>query len=350
MLRLHLLAAAFLATAAVPGTALAVASAELYRTQGHTYGRFEARVRFAAGDGVVSSFFLWKDGSEVAGAFWNELDFEKVGADCHLQTNALYGSPASGNEQSHPIPDDLCDAYHDYRFEWTPTYIAWAIDGRELRRDTGATATAFSENAAGGMSFRFNVWPGNANFGGNFDAAILPVRQYISWVQYSSYVDGAFEQEWREEFQGATLPSGWAVGNWASPFNLSTHSARNVDLVDGIAVLSLSADDATGFTGVPPADDGAGAGGTPGGAGSGSAGTGGAVPAGTGGATADGGTPAAGGGASGNGPASEGSESGCSCRVADSREGALGSGAAALLALAWLARRRRWSDSSGRYA
>src|SRR5690349_4509392 len=44
----------------------AVASAELYQNQTYTYGRFGARVRFAAGDGVISSFFLWKPGSEMA--------------------------------------------------------------------------------------------------------------------------------------------------------------------------------------------------------------------------------------------------------------------------------------------
>src|SRR6188768_2156939 len=67
------LASVLLTVAAEAG---AVASAELYQNQTYTYGRFEARIRFAASDGVISSFFLWKPGSEVAGTFWNELDFE----------------------------------------------------------------------------------------------------------------------------------------------------------------------------------------------------------------------------------------------------------------------------------
>ena len=71
----------------------AVASAELYQNQTYTYGRFEARIRFAAGDGVISSFFLWKPGSEVAGTFWNELDFEKLGADCRLHPLVLEAEP-----------------------------------------------------------------------------------------------------------------------------------------------------------------------------------------------------------------------------------------------------------------
>ena len=31
--------------------------------------------------------------------------------------------------------------------EWTPEYIAWFVDGEEIRRDTGEAATAYSENA-----------------------------------------------------------------------------------------------------------------------------------------------------------------------------------------------------------
>lgn len=256
------LAAAIIGTlVSLPGTANAVASAELYKTQAYVYGRFEARIRFAAGDGVISSFFLWKDGSEGANVFWNELDFEKVGADCHMETNAIYGNPEALHSQENEMPGDICSEYHDYRFEWTPTYIAWVVDGKEVRRETGATADAFSQNATSGMTFRFNVWPGNADFGGNFSPSILPVREHISWVSYSSYSNGSFQLEWREDFNGTSLPSGWATGSWASPYSLSTHKPANVTVANGIVTLSLTADDATGFSGTPPADD-AGTGGT----------------------------------------------------------------------------------------
>jgi endo-1,3-1,4-beta-glycanase ExoK len=238
----------------VAAQAGAVASAELIQNQSYTYGRFEARVSFARGDGVISSFFLWKPGSEMAGTFWNELDFEKLGADCRLQTNPLYGLPVVDHHEFETIEADLCGSYHTYTFEWTPSYIAYLVDGVEVRRDTGETAAAFVENAASGMQFHFNVWPGDASFGGNFDPAILPVHQYISWVQYSSFADGAFNFEWREEFDGPTLPTGWSVGNWASPKNLSTHQPANVSFLGGLAVLSLTADAATGFVGTPPPD------------------------------------------------------------------------------------------------
>jgi endo-1,3-1,4-beta-glycanase ExoK len=244
----------------VAAEARAVASAELYQNQTYTYGRFEARLRFAAGDGVISSFFLWKPGSEIAGTFWNELDFEKLGADCHLQTNPLYGAPVVDHSEVEALAGDLCGEYHTYTFEWTPTYISYLVDGVEVRRDQGEVADAFAVNATAGMQIHFNVWPGDATFGGNFDPAILPIQQYIGWVQYSTFADGAFTLAWREDFDGPTLPTGWAVGNWASPKNLSTHQPANVLFTDGFGVLALTADAATGFTGTPPLDsDSAGA-------------------------------------------------------------------------------------------
>lgn len=248
--------------ACLASTAHAVSSAELYTAKSYQYGRFEARVQFAAGDGVVSSFFLWKDGSEVAGTFWNELDFEKLGADCHLETNAFYGNPAAVHSQKPTMTADLCGGFHTYTYEWTPEYITWLVDGVEIRREIGAAATAYADNATAGMQLRLNIWPGDASFGGTFSPAILPVHEYVNWVQYSSYADGAFTLEWREDFNANTVPAGWLTGNWGSPKNLSTHKAANVNFVNGYAVLSLTADDALGSAGATPVDTGD-SGGTP---------------------------------------------------------------------------------------
>ena len=237
-----------------PRAASAVQSAELYRTQAYFYGRFEARLQFAPGEGVVSSFFLWKDGSSSTTS-WNELDFEKTNATCRLQTNIWTGTGTQSAEVDTPT-FNICSGYHTYAFEWTPDYIAWFIDGSQIRKVTGASVTEYTQNASAGMAMHFNVWVGNSSFGGTLDPSILPVNQYIGWVQYSSYANGAFQPQWREEFSGATIPTAWAVGNWASPYNLSTHNPANVSFVDDVAVLSMTADSATGYTGTPPASDG----------------------------------------------------------------------------------------------
>lgn len=242
------------ALASVVSPAHAVSSAELYTLASYPYGRFEARVRFAGGDGIVGSFFLWKDGSEKADVFWNELDLETVWADCELFTNALYGLPEAVHSESSGTAGNWCGSFHTYSYEWTPDYVAWFVDGMELRRETGEDSTAFRDNAAEGMQIHFNLWPGDSTFGGNFNAASLPVHEYINWVQYSSFANGTFTVEWREDFSGDTLPEGWATGDWGSPKGLSTHAPANVTFVDGYAVISMTADDATGFTGTVPMD------------------------------------------------------------------------------------------------
>lgn len=233
-------------------TAQATASAEVYSSQSYSYGRFEASIRFAPGSGVVGAFFLWKDGSEVPGTFWNELDFEKVGEECGLDTNAFYGDPEKVHTQRITVEGDLCNDYHTYTYEWTPEYISWLVDGTEVRRETGEAVTAFSENASEGMQIRFNIWPGDASFGGVFDPTKVPAHQFVDWVQYSSYDGGEFTLEWREDFDGPNFPSGWLFGSWGSPKNLSTHSPLNVGIVDGYAVLALTADDARGVDGASP--------------------------------------------------------------------------------------------------
>jgi len=241
-------------------SAFAVTSAELYRPAAHTFGKFEARLGFAGGDGVVGSFFLWKEGSELADAYWNELDFEKIGAACELQTNSIFGMPETNHEGRGYGLEGLCSGYHTYAYEWTPDYIAWFVDGTEIRRDTGDAAAAYADNATEGLQFRFNIWPGNANFGGNFTEAILPVYEFVAWAQYSEYTPGAgddgsdFTVAWREEFDAR--PSGWQMGSWASPLNRSTHGAQNVAFKNGVAVLALTSDGAAAYAGTPPADDG----------------------------------------------------------------------------------------------
>ena len=313
----------------VTRSAGAVSSAELYRTIPHGYGKFEARLQFVGGDGVIGSYFLWKDGSEMADVFWNELDIEKVGADCELQTNSLFGLP----EKVHVGKDygltGLCEGYHTYAYEWTPEYIAWFVDGVEIRRDIGADAAAYAENASEGMQVRFNLWPGDASFGGTFDPAILPVYEFVSWAQYSAYTPGTgdggtnFTFTWREEFD--TAPADWAMASWDSPKALSTHSPQNVVFVDGIAVLALTADDALGFASTPPPDGEAPS-------------TGGS----DGGALASGGSPADASGGATSMPMAPDEGSGCTYTTTHSRSLPVGA-SFGLLFTALVALRRRFS-------
>lgn len=104
---------------------------------------------------------------------------------------------------------------------------------------------------------RFNLLGGTADFGGSFNPDVLPRHQFINRVSYSRYALGAgddgddFVLVWREDFDAP--PDGqWSLGTWPSPFEPSVHSPSNLTVVGGKAVVSLTADDALGFSGVPP--------------------------------------------------------------------------------------------------
>lgn len=237
--------------------ALAVTSAEFYSEESYRYGKFESRVFFAPGEGVISSFFLWKDKSEQEGVYWNELDFEKI-RNCSLQTNSIYGDPQGGSEKLHPTLTDLCSGYHTLAFEWTPEAIVWLVDGAEIRRDTGDAAAAYADNAEEGMQIRFNIWPGDSSFGGVFSEVSLPLYQYVAWFQYSEYTPGLgddggdFRLSFREELD--EKPSGYLFGSWDSPRGHSTHDPQNVSFLDGTMVLALTTDEGSGVFVSPPTD------------------------------------------------------------------------------------------------
>ena len=82
-----------------PSAARGDSERELYRTQAYFYGRFEA-LQYAPGEGAVSAFFLWRDGSSSTTS-WNELDYEKINSDCRLQTNIWTGKGAQSRDAQH---------------------------------------------------------------------------------------------------------------------------------------------------------------------------------------------------------------------------------------------------------
>jgi len=202
---------------------------------------------YGEADGVISSFFLWKVNSWKPDYYWNELDFEKVGlgwnGEGRLKLNLINGYPGPNNNDNDVDTSGqrICKSFHDYGYEWTPDYVAWFMDGREIRRTTGGIIQEFNQAVDPGMQFRFNIWPGNPSFGGNFNPGSLPLYQYIDWVRYSSYSGpGNFTFEWQEDFDGDSLPADWSLGNWGSPLDRSTHRPENVIFTGGMAVLALT--------------------------------------------------------------------------------------------------------------
>ncbi|WP_437334565.1 family 16 glycosylhydrolase [Sorangium sp. So ce394] len=320
-----MIAAASLALA-VSSTAVAkpYKGGELYTTQGYLHGRIEVRMRMARGSGILSTFFTYKDGSEMSGAFWEEIDIEVFGKDNarSWQSNIITGMGTRvTSEAVHNAGFSLADGYHTYALEWTPTYVAWSIDGTEIKRSTGAQVTALTNP----QSLRFNLWSSEAvEWVGAFDDSVLPQHQFVNWIKYYRYNNGAFELAWQDDFD--SVDSGrWGKADWTFDGNRVDFVPQNVTVKDGTLVLSLTREGQTGFNGTVPRDEGTepgtGAGGGEGGAGTTTASSGG----GEGGAGTT--TASSGGGAGGAGTTATSSGSGAGGAGTTATSGSTGGGA-----------------------
>jgi len=252
----------FLAVASLLGfagsaSAKAYKGAEIFSTEAYLYGRYEMRMQAAKGSAVLSTFFTYKDGSEVGNTFWEEIDIEIFGKNnaTEWQSNIILGSsrPALHTEQTHAAAGSLGDGYHTYVLEWTPDYVAWYLDGVEVRRITGTSTVTSLTNP---QSLRFNLWSSESvEWVGAWDDKILPVYQFINYIDYKAYnsVTNTFEGGWRDDFD-AFDSSRWGKANWSFEGNRVDFAPENVVVKDGILVLAMTMPNATGFTGTPPAD------------------------------------------------------------------------------------------------
>ncbi|WP_437617847.1 family 16 glycosylhydrolase [Sorangium sp. So ce1151] len=374
--RAGLMLAAASLSLAVSSTAVAkpYKGAEVYTPQGYLHGRIEVRMRMARGSGILSTFFTYKDGSELSGAFWEEIDIEIFGKDNarSWQSNIITGMGTRvTSEQVHTADASLADGYHTYGLEWSPDYVAWSIDGREVRRSTGAQVATLRSP----QGLRMNTWSSDAvEWVGAFDDSVLPQHQFVNWIKYYRYNNGGFELAWQDEFDSLD-GARWSKADWTFDGNRVDFDPQNVTVKDGTLVLSLTREGQTGFTGAVPRDEdtgpgtgaGAGAGGAEAAATSSGAGTGGEGPAtsssgsGTGGAEAatsssgsgtggagtvtsssgGGDAPGEGGGGGGTTPGEVVSNGGCGVVVAGGGATASSWAAALAVGLSALAMRRR---------
>lgn len=233
--------------------------AEIYSFDSYTYGRYEMRMRAAKGGGILSTFFTYKNGSEIGGTFWEEIDIEIFGKDnaTSWQSNIILGStrPTEQIEIEHDTPFSLGDAYHTYVIEWTPDYVAWFVDGEEIRRIEGTSAVTSLTNP---QSLRFNLWASESvEWTGAWDDSVLPAYQFVNYIEYKAYnaTTKTFEGGWRDDFNTFNELR-WGKANWTFDTNRVDFAPENVVVKDGILVLALTKNNALGFTGTPPADDG----------------------------------------------------------------------------------------------
>lgn len=90
------------------------------------YGKLDAVILAAPGNGIVSSLVLLSD-------VLDEIDWEWIGSDVGQAQSNYFGK---GNTETydrgafHPVNHQ---EFHDYGIEWTPEFVKWSIDGTVVR-------------------------------------------------------------------------------------------------------------------------------------------------------------------------------------------------------------------------
>ena len=234
-------------------------AAEIYTNQAYKYGRYEVRMKVAKGSGVLSTFFTYKNGSEVGNTFWEEIDTEVFGKNnaTQWQSNVIIGTnrPTTKTEGLHTAPVSLGDGYHTYVLEWTPSYVAWFLDGTQVRRISGGQ---FVTSLTNPQTARLNIWAANiAEWVGPWNDGILPVYQFVNYIEYKAYnaSTNSFVAGWRDDFNSFDSAR-WSKGNWTFNENYADFDPNNAVVKNGTLVLALTREGATGFNGTVPADNG----------------------------------------------------------------------------------------------
>ena len=165
-------------------TAGAVASRESF-----LYGSFAARLKAARGSGIITGFFLHRNGPR------QEIDIEFRGKDTtKMLVNVFFNPGPEGTRLEYgyrgtPTEIDLgfdaADEFHDYEIEWTPNGIRWIVDDRLVYERNPWGPTPIPDRP---LELNINVWTSRSKeFAGRLDHASLPATTAIAHTAVSVY-------------------------------------------------------------------------------------------------------------------------------------------------------------------
>lgn len=155
-----------------------------------SYGRFEARIRFAPGSGVVSSLFTYYDHWADANLpeNWNEIDIEFLGKDpTQVQFNVIHWNASNQrttHEQHAATAFDPSAEFHDYAIEWLPDAVNFYIDEELVHSQTDQIEEFLTLDSR----LMMNIWPVQntpnlTNWAGTFSPSSVPTAAYYDWVR-----------------------------------------------------------------------------------------------------------------------------------------------------------------------
>jgi endo-1,3-1,4-beta-glycanase ExoK len=145
------------------------------------YGRYEVRMRTAAGSGLNTAFFTFV-GPPVGVPEHDEIDFEFLGKDPSTVEITHWTNGRKNPGIKIPLGYDSSKEFHNYAIVWTPKAIRWYVDNR-LVHETPAGA-AIPRNPP---RIYLSLWSGSRiedDWMGHF-VYKAPVTAEVVWVKYT---------------------------------------------------------------------------------------------------------------------------------------------------------------------
>jgi len=218
-------------------------SGEIRTREPFQYGKFKTRLSGCGQKGTVTSFFTFWNGQEDlpwSVREWEEIDIELVPTleEWTFNTNLIYRDKRTDGEG---VPDsEFGDEWHEYEIVWKPSYIAWSLDGVEVRRETRSNEAVRDMDKF--SLLYMNFWtPEWDTWGRGLDDSTMPWYARYDYVEAYDWDESndAFVLRFRDDFN--TLDrSIWRVSDpWTFDDNSTLFVDEHTYVQDGNLVLKM---------------------------------------------------------------------------------------------------------------
>lgn len=165
------------------GKTLPYTCGEIQTNKKYSYGRYEARIKTAAGSGLNSAFFTFV-GPYQGSKIHDEIDIEFLGKDGRLVQFSYWHDAKNYDAKVYTLDFDATTDFHDYAFEWHKDKIIWFVNGKEVHRTSGKHPLPFVPS-----KIMFSLWSGGKpvdDWMGPFKYK-GPQTMDISWVKFTPF-------------------------------------------------------------------------------------------------------------------------------------------------------------------
>jgi beta-glucanase (GH16 family) len=153
---------------------------------GFTYGRLEARIKAAPGQGTWNAF--WTLGTDIDTVYWpmcGEIDaMEILGSTPNHLLGYLHGpiSNGLGRGNTKDFNSALTDDFHTYTIDWLPDQVTWYVDGEKY----GSVSKTDRDWVFNHEFYAILNLAMGGNLGGTIDPALTSTTMQVDYVRYST--------------------------------------------------------------------------------------------------------------------------------------------------------------------